>query len=726
MIECIKNMQHKKLLRNFGCTCLLLASAALAATLFFSCSQDASGGDQAVNYTVEHWTQEIDGITGKVCDETKKDGSYNRKDSEVKTGKIGEKTTAAAKEYEGFEAQSVVQQTIQADGKTVVKIYYVRKEVTLTFMSDGGKPEAPQIVKGRFGENKVGETDLKDSIVDPVRDDMQFVGWKPVKPASFPEKDTVYTAQWKTPQAGTYTVIHWKQRISGDIYDKEEEQLSGTIDDDTAAVEKTYQGFHLSKSKHPDGTIKQEKIQADDKTVINIYYDRDEFTAICKPDNGTDDIELKGRFEASLIAPPNPTKEGKVFDGWNPPLPPTFIKNTTHTAQWKDPEPKTKNYTVEHWQQQVDGTGKVYDPSVHSEPNYTRRDSETKYGKVGQQTTASANPYPGYEAQPIEQKTILAVGETVVKIYYVRKEVTLTFEPNGGKFGTSEAAKKVKGRFGETIQQTDIDTPVKDTDEDFDDWQPQVYPGNPFPAKNETYTAQWKKVKELEIRKGPDKTTYSIGESFDKNGLEVYVKYNNSSIKKLADTEYTVTGFDSTTAGTKTVTVTYKGKSTSFTVTVNAATPPAETYAVGDIIDKDKTKYKIADFAGPAAGKTWQDYYVIISVAGTKYVGVQYETTSWGSIEVSYNAAFTYNGVDFSKSGNRLMTKEEVHAIVDNKATFIAAIKKTGCTPPDPFDNPEFTGENILYNEDGTWYDGEDVRQYGSGTFLPIAARTFE
>ena len=103
-------------------------------------------------------------------------------------------------------------------------------------MSDGGKPEAPQIVKGRFGENKVGETDLKDSIVDPVRDDMQFVGWKPVKPASFPEKDTVYTAQWKTPQAGTYTVIHWKQRISGDIYDKEEEQLSGTIDDDTAAV----------------------------------------------------------------------------------------------------------------------------------------------------------------------------------------------------------------------------------------------------------------------------------------------------------------------------------------------------------------------------------------------------------------------------------------------------------------------------------------------------------
>ena len=197
-------------------------------------------------------------------------------------------------------------------------------------------------------------------------------------------------------------------------------------------------------------------------------------------------------------------------------------------------------------------------------------------------------------------------------------------------------------------------------------------------------------------------------------------------VKKLADTEYTVTGFDSTTAGTKTVTVTYKGKSTSFTVTVNAATPPAETYAVGDIIDKDKTKYKIADFAGPAAGKTWQDYYVIISVAGTKYVGVQYETTSWGSIEVSYNAAFTYNGVDFSKSGNRLMTKEEVHAIVDNKATFIAAIKKTGCTPPDPFDNPEFTAENILYNEDGTWYDGEDVRQYGSGTFLPIAARTFE
>ena len=47
---------------------------------------------------------------------------------------------------------------------------------------------------------------------------------------------------------------------------------------------------------------------------------------------------------------------------------------------------------------------------------------------------------------------------------------------------------------------------------------------------------------------------------------------------------------------------------------------------------------------------------------------------------------------------------------------------------PDSFFNQgqKDTAKNILYNEDGTWYDGEDVRQSGSGTFLPIAARTFE
>ena len=63
-----------------------------------------------------------------------------------------------------------------------------------------------------------------------------------------------------------------------------------------------------------------------------------------------------------------------------------------------------------------------------------------------------------------------------------------------------------------------------------------------------------------------DITTYYVGDEFNKSGLTVTANYSDGSSATVSD--YELSGFDSKTTGTKTITVSYKGKSTTFQITV--------------------------------------------------------------------------------------------------------------------------------------------------------------
>lgn len=83
----------------------------------------------------------------------------------------------------------------------------------------------------------------------------------------------------------------------------------------------------------------------------------------------------------------------------------------------------------------------------------------------------------------------------------------------------------------------------------------------------------------------PTKTDYKVGESFDSTGMQVFAQYmpqrddatENDVIEReiqLDDDDLAVTGFDSVAAGSKTVTVSYRGVSATFTVNVAAVETP--------------------------------------------------------------------------------------------------------------------------------------------------------
>ena len=73
----------------------------------------------------------------------------------------------------------------------------------------------------------------------------------------------------------------------------------------------------------------------------------------------------------------------------------------------------------------------------------------------------------------------------------------------------------------------------------------------------------------ITVSKMPDKTTYYQGELFDSTGLEVSKTYSDGTLETITD--YELSGFDSSSPGTKTITVTASGKTTTFEITVSEA-----------------------------------------------------------------------------------------------------------------------------------------------------------
>ena len=92
-----------------------------------------------------------------------------------------------------------------------------------------------------------------------------------------------------------------------------------------------------------------------------------------------------------------------------------------------------------------------------------------------------------------------------------------------------------------------------------------------YEGKIATYkiTVLSKALSKIEIAKLPDKTTYIQNyEELDVTGGKVRLIYNDETTEEIDLTNDNVTGFDNTNLGKKTLTVTYEGKTTTFSITI--------------------------------------------------------------------------------------------------------------------------------------------------------------
>ena len=73
-------------------------------------------------------------------------------------------------------------------------------------------------------------------------------------------------------------------------------------------------------------------------------------------------------------------------------------------------------------------------------------------------------------------------------------------------------------------------------------------------------------VTDITLKSKPSKLTYELCEEFDASGMVIEAIKDDGSVETITD--YTVTGFETNSVGTKTVTVSYGDKSVSFDIEV--------------------------------------------------------------------------------------------------------------------------------------------------------------
>lgn len=159
-------------------------------------------------YKVKHYYQNLE------------DGSQYTMDPTIVelTGDIDAYTEADANNKPGFRCKGIPQNTIAADGTTVVEIYYDREYYTAVFDVNGGI-NGPEPIYAKYGTTfKVSD------IQQPERKGYVFEDWfdpdgNPIAEDVAIEGNVTYTAQWRPEKAhADYTIVLWGQNANDDEY----------------------------------------------------------------------------------------------------------------------------------------------------------------------------------------------------------------------------------------------------------------------------------------------------------------------------------------------------------------------------------------------------------------------------------------------------------------------------------------------------------------------------
>ena len=279
------------------------------------------------------------------------------KETETQKGKTGSETKAAAKEYDGFTAETITQQTIAGDGSTIVNIKYKRNVYSVKFMgySDSytcGKEEHIHNWKCGWGydcnkeehwhnDNCRRYGELTDKTIT-AKYGAQISKLWPTEPQS----------AWKTTKNGsTYQSGIDTMPLNGATFyanytNSTNKQTASyyveLLPDETAENTSTYNG-KTYKLDHQDTTLSDGKVTITDEDKYPItgftfvggsqngqrynkakfYYDRNSYGI--KFVNGTQEANIKTvnyKYEESIenagFTPTRPSdvKEGFVFAGW--------------------------------------------------------------------------------------------------------------------------------------------------------------------------------------------------------------------------------------------------------------------------------------------------------------------------------------------------------------------------------------------------------------------------
>lgn len=167
-----------------------------------------------------------------------------------------------------------------------------------------------------------------------------------------------------------------------------------------------------------------------------------------------------------------------------------------------------------------------------------------------------------------------------------------------------------------------------------------------------------KEIERISLSITPIKTEFNVSESADFKGLRIYVHQKNGNGYSVDETECTFTGFDSSKpVRDQVITVTHKGFTTTFTVTIKEAPTAAPVLTGITFKNLPKTEYKVGDTFDAIGGiltRTYSDgstkplslinHYVVkdydMTRTGTQTITVRY-IEDGALVEATYQITIT-------------------------------------------------------------------------------------
>ncbi len=483
---------------------------------------------QDTGYTVRHLREDLSGGYPTTGDWV---------ESESKVGTTDSPTNAEARSYEGFRAGGFDQVTVLPDGTAEVEIKYSRISYRVDWKTEEGIYKTDQV---KYGKTITAPTR------NPEKEGYDFDSWQGLaEGATMGTDNLTFAAVWHPATDTAYTVRHLRQDLSGDYSQEDLEGREGTTRTPTAASVKSYEGFTAKTD------FDQVIIEPDGSSVVTIYYDRNRYDILWMADGEIFDV-TPDLLYGGVILPPGgipDNKTGYTFDKWLG-VPETMpAKHSSYEAGWTAktytvtfavtsgaaidtntkevtydnrygalPEPTHTGYQFVNWIDErgatVTADTTVSTPAHHEltatwaadtdvaytvshyqqkteGDQYTLEEDSTQYGETDSDTAAVANTYTGFKALAFSQVKIAGDGSAEVKIYYDRREFTVSWEIDG-------TASTEEYRYGAGITEPDATR----TGYSFEGWDVPV--AATMPDHDLNYTATWK----------PE--TYSV--SFDGNG----------------------------------------------------------------------------------------------------------------------------------------------------------------------------------------------------------------
>ena len=410
-------------------------------------------------YTVKHMLQDVTG-----------DG-YTEDAAARQTlhGTTGADTNAAAKSYEGFTAQAVVQQAIAADGSTVVEIKYDRNSYEVTYAYVGTAPAGASALPEKATVKYGAPVAVAAAATAPG---YTFSGWSQKEDFTMPAENVTITGSFTANGDTAYTVEHYQQNLAGDGYDLVEadtEHLKGETDTTATANPKTYTGFTFDESV--EGTVASGNIAGDGSLVLKLYYTRNSYevsyayTGTVPAGASALPATASYKYGADVTVAPQATAPGYTFNGW--------LEDGKVTASFKMPAGPVQltgsftantdtRYTVEHWTEDLDGEG------------YTLRETEANLTGVTDTTaTAEAKSYEGFRFDEGNENNVLTGvitgdGKLVLKVYYARNSYEVSYDYGAAPTGASQLPGTVSYKYGAEVRVADKATAPGYT---FDGWK---------------------------------------------------------------------------------------------------------------------------------------------------------------------------------------------------------------------------------------------------------------